>query len=606
VKTPNGSWPGVLGFIGANYSCQHGISPNTASVTIAIQNLDVLSKEADLVLGDGDIAVTLRGARLAGWSMADSAGKRVILRIQDGRWRWKHGTISGVYNERDDQGRSKKERRKDPYELMQLCWEAMPKGPQNILITGLSYPPDPDSWPAVNWRNANPAQALSELAGRFGLRVIYQPNVDGVLVAPPGVGATVDYVNWTTKSGGVDLPSPPDILTAVSEQNYVTMALPLEAVALDLDGVVRLLDDVSYKPDAGWNTVGPPFKGIIRRPLRELAIGGEGDPPQGFNAPDATDEDAQRLCNETVAKWYRVRLVQANAPQIQLHLDTPGFPDLVSLDQILLSQGIMDHTAGPDNTVCIFPPKVYGSYSTGTTKGQVTIANQEIAVPFTVDAERRLVRFSRPVYRLAYEGTGDLPEIGYALSPNAVIPGSGITAAGAGGNWGPAHPVLLISVRLRVKDTGEIWPAFRSQRLGNGTLERVIHLPDAVFNYHVRYDVTTWTIDSVATNENAFFAECDYHLAGAALEYQTGPAQDASFPGLLPIDPDGLIQQVSWSVGGGSPVMTQVSSNCEHTPHLPPYRQRMKMREMDDLLNKKITEKDLRLEPVAANPRAKA
>jgi hypothetical protein len=46
------------------------------------------------------------------------------------------------------------------------------------------------------------------------------------------------------------------------------------------------------------------------------------------------------------------------------------------------------------------------------------------------------------------------------------------------------------------------------------------------------------------------------------------PGLTRQYPGIIPIDCDGAIQQVSWRIGPGGPT-TIASMNCEHSDYVP-------------------------------------
>lgn len=65
-------------------------------------------------------------------------------------------------------------------------------------------------------------------------------------------------------------------------------------------------------------------------------------------------------------------------------------------------------------------------------------------------------------------------------------------------------------------------------------------------------------------------ARARYYLVGQASKYQIKGGETRSYIGVIPHDPDGYCQQVSWSVGPNG-ATTEVSGNTEHHPVLAPY-----------------------------------
>lgn len=70
-------------------------------------------------------------------------------------------------------------------------------------------------------------------------------------------------------------------------------------------------------------------------------------------------------------------------------------------------------------------------------------------------------------------------------------------------------------------------------------------------------------------------AAARFFLQGKAARYYVRGGNIRQYPMILNIEPDGLIQQVSWSLGAGGPT-TIASANSEHSPFWPDYPQRVR------------------------------
>jgi hypothetical protein len=76
----------------------------------------------------------------------------------------------------------------------------------------------------------------------------------------------------------------------------------------------------------------------------------------------------------------------------------------------------------------------------------------------------------------------------------------------------------------------------------------------------------------------------NYYLDGMMKKYQVKAAQTVEYNQILPISLDGAVSQVTWQVGGGSPVRTTASLNCEHATFVPPYPARRRAENMAGVL----------------------
>jgi hypothetical protein len=68
------------------------------------------------------------------------------------------------------------------------------------------------------------------------------------------------------------------------------------------------------------------------------------------------------------------------------------------------------------------------------------------------------------------------------------------------------------------------------------------------------------------------YDQANYYLQAAAQDYIEQDSFDVPYAGLVYIQVDGLIQQVTWSIacpGGGT--MTRASLATEHNPYVLPY-----------------------------------
>src|SRR5437879_3081330 len=89
------SWPGIGGVLSCSYTVSHGITPGVAILTTYPQT-GAPAAAGDLVFSDGLRTVTLRDCRaIEIQGSAGPEGQTYHVMIEDRRWRWKTGKISG-------------------------------------------------------------------------------------------------------------------------------------------------------------------------------------------------------------------------------------------------------------------------------------------------------------------------------------------------------------------------------------------------------------------------------------------------------------------------------------------------------------------------------
>ena len=72
----------------------------------------------------------------------------------------------------------------------------------------------------------------------------------------------------------------------------------------------------------------------------------------------------------------------------------------------------------------------------------------------------------------------------------------------------------------------------------------------------------------------------------ASLDFLSKPAYNVKYEGLYPLSPDGLTDQVSWSVGNDAPTTTSASQNTYHNIYVPTAKERRRQRILDEAIEK--------------------
>lgn len=141
----------------------------------------------------------------------------------------------------------------------------------------------------------------------------------------------------------------------------------------------------------------------------------------------------------------------------------------------------------------------------------------------------------------------------------------------------PADVVLLTGVMIRNARTNAI-ERYRTGRLLPGmrglTNYAIRHYPDVQLNVIGQYDEQN-NVTGARVLELDPLRRADYYLTGMSDQYLTETALTNTYNGIMNIDCDGAISQVTWSIGGNGPddawAATVASRNSEHSIYFPPY-----------------------------------
>lgn len=581
------SYPGVDDiFIDATYVCSQGITPGQVTVSIGIpaSGIPTIAENADLTISDGSQSLVIRDCKVANLAaQAGGGGQTATLTIEDRRWRWRGGQISGRYNviaeqqhtvpliplpgqpignqppppPPDQKGEEpiRPETKKKAPDLAKLCLKAM--GETHYDIAAL----DTEATPTVEWDVANPAQALQQLVEDLGCRVIYQPDSDMVLIAKQGTGADLP--------GGVVLATAPSLKPKPRPKNVRMygarkkwqMRFALEAVGMDFDGGWRPIDKLSYKPTiaGGWQATSPPGFGNIE-------------------AGSRTKPDAVALAKQWVYRVYRIRETGADGEgKLLIPPDGKGKEFEKKIRQVRLLPNKVQVTRDDLKRKTIAPAACYGRHSpklsnlTPLARAWAdTDSTTEVKVPFTIDAEHQIIVFAEYVYSVKDDG-----------------------------RFYPAEIVLECACEVTDNDTHQFVRWYREQRVPDGIAEQphVFVREDVQWEAVATYDDELGDLESVDDNEPLIRPRADYYLNAEVLRFATDEAGDDHYPGIRPdIQPDGAIQQVTYSVGGGrlDNPSTRASRNTEHVTYLPTYRQRRVNEEVNfDQLRRERVDKQI-------------
>lgn len=511
-------WPAVKSLISYSGTIALGITPSVHRLTFAPQ-AGAIPGSGNLVLTYGGTSITFKDCLVDSASYQfNESGYLVSFNILDRRWKWRYGHVSGTYNTRredgtiingananaagpnpfgggggggggaDEKAPAYSNSERTPQQLATICLKAMKESGFDV-----SALPN-DARPTVEWDYDNPAQALQELCDQFACRVCLGLD-NKVRIVKLGKGAKMPAGPIIDDQLLANPPERPDRITVVTAPIMYQVDLELEAVGIDTDGTIKLLDKLSYKPATGFL-----------------------DPPK-FASVTAGESNA--LARATVYRLYRIKVP----------FDLLG-QKITDLKQIL---PIDDQQFSNDPTTKDrMPAQVYGRFCKEQMKPG---ANDNVAAmaflpladtksdliykePFTIDRERGIVQFGSPVWRRSAAGAISTAQ----LRLRTCIP------------YREQHGQFKRIERSRAtpgKPTGTEAAIIQQETI----------LPGVIVTY-----TNALAFKKAFPNDAAIQKECDHYLDAAMAAFQVEEPQVRTYAGWGAYSPDGALQTISWSM----------------------------------------------------------
>lgn len=529
------SFPGLPDITRASMTFSHGISPSAALVTLPPIG-GLRAEPGDLVFSFADVRVRFRQAVIDRASLrVDGSGQRWTLRIFDRRWKWKFGKIEGKYNVRKANGELDPETEKTPQELAKLLLEAM--GERGFEVNRLPN----NARPFSLWKSANPAQELAKLCDKLTCRPVLGLD-DRVTIWPLGEGRNLPANGVEMNAGfGIDAKQRPDSIEVNCGETKVQSKLKLEAVGIETDGSIVAINDLSYMPAGGWEQESPFVFGGVTAKYE-----------QGGKQLEARD-----LALRSVWRMYRIK------EQASGGLAIPGSKEEIkSTDQYLPLDGVLNETErGDDGIERDKPAFVEGVFQGGdpgaadTDEKLNSSSGTVYQGGFQLDRENGVVQFSEPVFKLS--GDGKFSEAELYLTTR----------------YGVVDP------KTRTRNRHTVERKLPGKKADTGPM--ILNHPEIVLKIIVTYGKNNG-VKQTLTNRAKIEKEANHYLDAAAKALEADPATDIQYGGIVPISPDGAIQQVSFSVGGG-PATTRASRNVEHDLAVPTWEERRRREKIAEL-----------------------
>jgi hypothetical protein len=174
-----------------------------------------------------------------------------------------------------------------------------------------------------------------------------------------------------------------------------------------------------------------------------------------------------------------------------------------------------------------------------------TKASDQIFVDFSVDPENQLVIFANHVFKV--DGNRYLPSV----------------------------PVLQTGVMIRNANSNALEAFVAGKTLGgvtDNTLTAVRTYSDVQYNVIGQYSDQHNITGLVLNDQFQIDAQkrASYYVEGLAAQFITSAALTRDYNGIMPLQLDGAISQITWEVGGNG-ALTTASRNTEHSIWVPPY-----------------------------------
>lgn len=439
-----------------------------------------------------------------------------ILAIADRRWVWaESGEITGEYNI-EVEGEVLVSSAKTPRQLAELCLAAMGETGYDISAVPI------DDRPYVDWKVANPAQALSQLVEPYGLAVNLRFD-NTVAIVKIGTGSALP-AGFLTSEDSVEPAVTPRHLRVVSAPIKYAVDLKCEAVGEDTDGKIKPIDELSYKPLGGWEVIPERYDYSI--------------------VEFEFDRKSAELAKESVFRWYRVQLGESEDPESSL-IDLPdGTPAVRDLYQILPLIDEESGTAGDDEAKATKRSFIWGKYSTGhslsaqNTQDDVDTAGfkEEYRITeadFSLDTELGIVKFSQPIHSRGPNPDTDTDQ--------------------------PATIYVRCAINVRFEGTRATTRIFKQIDVDPTSLAGIKYVvrDDIVPRYYKDAD-SVWQ-----DNLTAIEPRLDFYISQELPNFQTFPGQTADYPGFVPLNNDGAIRQVSYTINTDGTAVSKVTRNIE-------------------------------------------
>lgn len=391
--------------------------------------------------------------------------------LKDRRWRWAGKTISGDWNRRMANGTLDTATVKTPSELAALLLNAL--GESGYDVSNMPA----NVRPRCLWQNAPADEMLKALCDYVACEVVLNPLSNNVEIWPSGVGeeSATGAGEKHPKRRFVPRACVPSRVVVNCGHSLWQSKLQLKAVARNhTTGQQRLLSSWDGMPAGGLSTESP------------------------LSFPNVTDTNNRVRAFEDYLRTFVV------TGQENGSLSVGTFPFAInSVEQYVLNDYLLDTETDLAGYKRNLPYYIDGDYWAYTDVA-ANASNQRFTGPSKLHADRRLVEFEFPVFKLTSSGAYQEPTL-----------------------------YLTTSYRLRTAE-GEFGYIKRFGSVGGSGGDLTLDRPE-LFSVYGPINTQAETI-----------AEADAYVTLFQRKYQNPYASEITYPGLVYGSLDGYKAQVTW------------------------------------------------------------
>lgn len=311
------------------YTQTLGVHPDIAVIKCSPQAASI-SNSGTLQFSYNGSSLSMPGCvtkTISGPVFSSTSGFIVLVSVWDRRKRWWWADpISGWYNV-VRAGQYVTGKKKNLRELATILFQAIGESSADVSVLSTSI------YPSVRWKNDSPCAMLEQLLSQFGCSVALGFASENPTVVKIGTGGVLPTAGTMMATTSVDAVIRPTAIRVCFGKSIMQARFLLEPIALETDGSWVHIDDVSYKPAAGW----------------------EAEPPSLPTVAVTGSAEDYRLAVQTVYRAYRITKFADGT------LDVPdGSGTLASIEQCLPLEnrlGISEDIRSDGSSV---PYRVYG------------------------------------------------------------------------------------------------------------------------------------------------------------------------------------------------------------------------------------------------------
>lgn len=426
----------------------------------------------------------------------------------DRRWKWKTCAISGNYNRRllDNSiiFSAAAPWKKSARELFAMIFAAVGEPGADVTSAPANV------YPEFTFQSLPADQALDYLCDICSCSIVITTS-NKLKVVALGVGnqlvrtAVKSRINCEVRIGAL-----PSQVALTCGPSVFQSRLLLEAVGLDTDGKIRPINNLSYKPAAGWS--------------REY--------PTHF---PSVDQDKRHLAFQTVWRWFRPK------SQVNGGLTIPGVAVQVNSP---MQYRLLPWMAVPGenyDTPCLIPARMFGQFYPEQDFARNTPKKASLPAPFKIIPEMGIIEFEYPQWQ-----AGD----------------------GSQNTDGFYEPFLYVETayNLMLADGSGLHAFYRSQQteMPTNTWAMPIYHPELWYCHRVNYAANGFNVTGSTSNLASVRNEADEYLGRAVVAIQySALATDMTYAGLVPGELDGIRAQATIEAGDHTAPSTRIGQGVE-------------------------------------------